>query len=246
MLRALVAVLLIANLAFWAWSAGLLDGLGLGPSNERDPARLAQQIHPEAVRVLPSTAAAAAVATRSAGPAASAAADGILQCLEAGPFAASAVDAAERALTAAGLPAGSWVRTSQDIAAVHAVVLGPYSNREALQKKREELGRLRLTSFEALDLPADGAAATPQPGFALGRFDTRAAAEAALADFNQRGVRTARVVQLRAAGGESRLRIEGATAAQAEQLRGLSAAVLGAGFAPCAGPTPVGPNPPAR
>ena len=143
----------------------MLDSLGLGPSRERDPARLTQQIHPEAVRVLPSTAAVAAVATRSAAPTASAVAGGALQCLEAGPFAASAVDAAERALTAAGLPAGSWVRTRQAVAAVHAVVLGPYGSGEALQKKREELGRLRLTSLEALDLPVDGASAPSQPGF---------------------------------------------------------------------------------
>ena len=73
MLRALVAVLLVANLAFWAWSAGLMDNLGLGPSRERDPLRLTQQIHPEAVRVLPS--AAAVAATRSAAPRASAVAD---------------------------------------------------------------------------------------------------------------------------------------------------------------------------
>jgi len=244
MLRALVAVLLVANLAFWAWSAGLMDNLGLGPSRERDPLRLTQQIHPEAVRVLPS--AAAVAATRSAAPGASAVADGMAQCLQAGPFAAGAVDAAERALTAAGLPAGSWVRTSQVVAAVHAVVLGPYGSDEALQKKREELSRLRLTSFEALDLPGDGAGAPSQPGFVLGRFDSRAAAEAALTDFSQRGVRTARVVQLRPTGSESRLRIENATAAQVELLRALSGAALGAGFGPCSGAAPAGANPPAR
>lgn len=240
MLRALVVVLLVANLAFWAWGAGGLEGLGLGPARERDPARVMQQIHPDAVRVLPSTAAAVAAVTRDtpvASPEASAVPAGPLQCLEAGPFAANAIEAAERALAAAGLPAGSWVRMNQDIAAVHAVVLGPYGSREALQKKRDELGRLRLASFETLDLPGDGAGAAAQPGLALGRFDNRAAAEAALADFSQRGVRTARVVQLRPAGSESRLRVENASAAQAEQLRALSGAALGAGFGTCAAPS---------
>ena len=57
MLRALVALLLVANLGFWAWRTGALEGLGLGPARERDPTRLAQQIRPEAVRVLPASAA---------------------------------------------------------------------------------------------------------------------------------------------------------------------------------------------
>jgi len=233
MLRALVAALVLANLVFWAWSSGMFDGLGWGPARERDPARLARQVRPDAVRVLaPNAATAALGAASTAAVPAIPPARGPLQCLEAGPFAPGAVEAAERALAAAALPEGSWVRTSHDLAALYAVVLGPFGNREALQKKREELGRLRLP-IEALDLPGDGGAA-PQPGFALGRYESRDAAEAALASFNARGVRTARVAALRAAGSEIRLRVENATPAQAERLRALSGGALGAGFAPCA------------
>ena len=230
MLRVLVAVLLVANLAFWAWSAGTFEGLGLGPTRERDPARLAQQLHPQAVRVLPLNPAASAA---TAAPAASAVAGSPLQCLEAGPFATGALDAAERVLVTAGWAEGSWVRSGHDAAALYAVLLGPYGNRDALQKKREELGRLRVTA-EALDLPGEGAGGALQPGFVLGRFDSRGAAESALAAFNQRGVRTARVALLRPAGSETRLRVESATAAQAERLRAISDAALGSGFGPCA------------
>ena len=235
MLRALVAVLLVANLAFWAWSSGALEGLGLAPSHERDPARLSEQIRPDAVRVLPPS---VELAATGPAPAASAATvsdaetGGLSQCLEAGPFAPALLDAAERALVAAGMPEDSWLRKAQDVAAQFAVVLGPFSSNEALRNKREEIGRLRLP-LEALNLPASSPASTPQPGLALGRYDSRADAEAALAGFNRRGVRTARLVELQPARSETRLRVESASAAQVEQLRALSGGAWGAGFAPC-------------
>ena len=232
MLRALVVLLVLANLVFWAWTEGLLAPLGLAPTSQRNPARLALQVQPEAVRVLPPEAARAALAAATE-VASTTPARGALQCLEAGPFSAAAIVAAEQALAAAALPAGSWVRAPHEGAPQYAIVLGPFGNREALQKKQDELERLRLP-VEAVDLPGDGAGATPQPGCALGRHASRAAADAALAALNLRGVRTARVTLLKPAPGESRLRVAHATPALAEQLRALSGAALGAGFVPCA------------
>ena len=66
MLRAVVVALLLANLGFWAWRSGAFEALGLGPSSERDPARLAQQVQPEAVRVVPAAMAAATLRAASA------------------------------------------------------------------------------------------------------------------------------------------------------------------------------------
>jgi len=247
MLRAVVVALALANLVFWLWSAGVLAGLGWAPATERDPARLDRQVRPDAVRILlpsavttPVMPSDATVATATQGAAAAATSPASVAegntgtCLEAGPFAGAALDSAERALAASPLPESSWVRASREIPAQYAVVLGPFGNREALQKKREEIGRLQLP-FEALDLPGEGGAA--QPGFSLGRYDNQGAADSALAAFNQRGVRTARVALMRPASTESRLRVENATPAQAEQLRALSGgagAALGAGFAACA------------
>jgi hypothetical protein len=239
MLRALVVLLLLANLAFWAWSTGALQAFGLAPASERDPQRLAQQIQPEAVRVLP---AAAALASLSAASAASApigkgiAARGTLVCLEAGPFTAARVEAAERALVAAAVPEGSWIRIDQDVSAQYTVVLGPFADRDAAKKASDELRRLELP-FETLDLPADSAGAKPQPALALGHYDGRSAADAALAIFSQRGVHSARSAVLRPAGSESRLRVDNATPALADRLRALSDPALGAGFAPCAAAT---------
>ncbi len=233
MLRALVALLLLANLAFWAWSQGALEPLGLTAPRERDPARMARQLRPEAVRVLPPVEAQAALRAASQAQATGTATRTSLRCLEAGPFSAATVEAAERALTAAALSGARWVRVRHELAPQYAVVLGPFGNREALQKKSEELGRLQMPA-EALDLPGDGAGAPSQPGFSLGRYDSRSAADTALAAFNQRGVRTARVAILKPVDNASRLRVDHATPVLAEQLRALSDAALGAGFGPCA------------
>ena len=61
------------------------------------------------------------------------------------------------------------------------------------------------------------------PGLSLGRFDSRAAADKALEQLTQRGVRTARVVTLSRAGDARMLRIERADAALAAQLAALAA-----------------------
>ena len=243
MLRALVAVLLLVNLGFWAWSAGALESLGWAPTRERDPARLALQTGAEAVRVLPPDAALPAAgraratsASAAEGPASAAGAEArgqSSQCLETGPLALTALASAERALLAGGVGEGSWVRRSANLPAQYAVVLGPFNSNEALRNKREEIARLRLP-LEALSLPAVGAGSGPQAGLALGRYDNRATADSALAGYAQRGVRTARVLQLRPAGSEVHLRFDSATAAQAQQLRSLSGELVGAAFAPCA------------
>ena len=257
MLRALVAVLLLANLGFWLWSTGALESLGWAPTRERDPARLALQVGAETVRVLPAgsviaaagspapttapttTATTAAAAASPASAAGAEVRDPVSQCLETGPLASAALASAERALLAGGIAEGSWVRRSVEQPAQYAVVLGPFHSNEALRNKREEIARLRLP-LEAVSLPPATSGAAAQPGLALGRYANRAAAETALAGYSQRGVRTARVLALRLASSEVQLRIDSTTPAQAQQLRALSVELADAAFAPCAasGPAP--------
>jgi len=45
--------LLAANLGYWLWSRGDLAGFGLTPAgfNEREPQRLARQVHPEWLQI---------------------------------------------------------------------------------------------------------------------------------------------------------------------------------------------------
>ena len=98
MLRALLVLLVIANLVFFAFSRGALDGLlGLRALGDREPERLVNQVRPQTIRLLP------------AGGAASAAPiDPGVPCFETPTFTAGEAAAVEAAL-AANLPAGAWV-----------------------------------------------------------------------------------------------------------------------------------------
>jgi hypothetical protein len=52
-LRLLLVVLLLANAAYFLWARGDLAGFGLAPAGlyEREPQRMARQIHPEWLQV---------------------------------------------------------------------------------------------------------------------------------------------------------------------------------------------------
>ncbi|MDE2276842.1 MAG: hypothetical protein KGK09_11145, partial [Burkholderiales bacterium] len=62
MLRALAAIVVLANLLFFGWAQGwFAPGLPAPRQAEREPERLLAQVHAEAVTVLPPPAASAAV-----------------------------------------------------------------------------------------------------------------------------------------------------------------------------------------
>lgn len=196
-LRHFVLVLLLANLAFWAWSEGWLRTLGLGPERRAEPERLAQQVHPQALAIAPApppapppraVERAPAPQARPAGPApvAGPATEGVT-CLQAGPFDARQADALRSA--AANWPAASWRLDSSQLPSRWMVYLGPLAGADAVVARRAELREL------GVDVDRPGAAL--EPGLSLGRFATREAAERALLQLEGRGVRDAGVVQER-------------------------------------------------
>ena len=62
MLRWILALVVVANLLFLAWSQHWLAPLGLGPVSQSEPQRLSQQMHPEAIVLRPARPAASASA----------------------------------------------------------------------------------------------------------------------------------------------------------------------------------------
>ncbi|HEY2189970.1 MAG TPA: hypothetical protein VGH48_15545, partial [Caldimonas sp.] len=95
MLRTLVAALVLANVVFFAFTHGALDGLfGLRAAGDREPERLSNQVRPETIRLLPSTAAASAPPE-------------VATCWETPVFGAAEAAAIETTLASA-LPPGSW------------------------------------------------------------------------------------------------------------------------------------------
>ena len=219
MLRAIVLLLLLANLGFYAWTQGQLDGVvGVRAQGDREPERLARQVRADSVRILP----ASATTAPSGGGG-----EPALACLEAGPYTPAQIGIAEAALQST-LPPGSWSSVKNELPAVWMVYMGRYPNREGLQKKEDELKRMKVPYEELRNAPEF------EVGLSLGRFDNKDSAEKALAELTQRGVRTARVAQLSAPGVSHALRIPRADDALWAQVMALkSDALLGRPFGSC-------------
>ena len=181
MLRLLLAVVVLANLLFFAWTRGALAPLLPLPASERDPARLQQQLRPESVTVLPPAAVSDALRAGQA-----------RECLEAGPVQAADERATDAALQRAGIPPEAVARVAVVQPAQWAVYAGPFTD-PATRTRREQA--LRQQQFEVA--PLDDRRA-PQPGLTFGLHADLAAAETALAALQQRGLRDARVLELAA------------------------------------------------
>lgn len=217
MLRGLVLLLLLANALFFVWARGWL---GTPPAHaHREPERLAAQVNPEAVLVLPPAKAQAAVqAARAAAQ----------LCLEAGPFTDSNVGAAEAALAAAQLPADGWLRVDPAATAVWVAFAGRYPDATQRNAREGDLRKYKL-SYERIDAPADLA-----PGFVLSRHGSRDDAEAWIRARVPAALKGVRAEQLPAPPPAFQLRVPRADAEQAERLRALPPGALAGGFRPCA------------
>lgn len=218
MLRLIVLALLLLNGVYFAWSQGLLHAYGFAPAQQTEPQRLAQQIRPEALRLLTPDEArrAESVTQLPLKPP---------ECLQAGLFDDQQSAFLRRTLEPV-LPAGSWLMDTAAEPARWIVYMGKYPNAEALVKKRSELASLNLR-FEPLTNPA------LEPGLSLGGFDTQGAAHAELASLNRRGVRTARVVQERPEVRGSRLKIPAADETLRARLDEFKTALAGKPLRPC-------------
>lgn len=193
MMKPLLGALVALNLGLLAANLGLLDPwLGDG---QREPGRQARQVNPELVALRPVAAAsAAASALAASGPSGSVAA--APQCLQSLALDAAGQQAAQQALRAAGVADGAWSLLPAAPLTPHLIVMGPYAERDQLDKKLAQVKRRNVPVAELKagpELPAG-----VLPGLVLGteRHESEAAAEAALDALNKRGVRSARVVAL--------------------------------------------------
>jgi len=226
-LRRLIVVLLVANVAFWAWSQGFLRDFGLDPDRQREPERLAQQIHAQALQVRPVTQAdrlPAATdlprrtdsppgpAPEAAAVAAPASAGTEGACLQAGPFNEEQTGELRAAL--ATLPAGSWQWVGAPVAGRWMVYIGKLQDLDAVRARRAQLA--------VLGVETDRPGAAFDPGISLGRFSSSEAARRALADLSRKGVADARVVQERPEAVTYVLRLPQADAALRAQVQALA------------------------
>lgn len=217
MLRALIVLLLLANLGFWAWHhEGVAQALGLPRHSDREPERLARQINPQALRLV-----AAAPASAAAGP-------GVAPCMETPALTADAAAALARALRQAGLAAERWTELRRETGGRWAVVWGRDEPAARLQRRLAQLPELKLAGAEPLI--ADN-------NLQLGRFPSAEAAERQLAAWREQGLRGAQVLTLDPPRTEVRLRAESLDATGWTALKAATPA-SGPSWAACATSTP--------
>lgn len=197
MLRALIIILLLANLAFWAWHhEDVAQTLGLPRHSDREPDRLARQINPQAVRLLAATA---------SGP-------GVAPCMETPALTADAAAALARALRQAGLAAERWTELRREAGGRWAVVLGRDEPAARLERRLAQVQALKLDAAEPVI--AEGS-------LQLGTFASTEAAERQLQAWQRQGLRGAQVLALETPRTEVRLRADGL---DAERWAALKAA----------------------
>ena len=180
-MRALFLVLLLANLALYAWWR-----YG-APADAADPAPLSRQIAPDKLKVVapanlpPVSAAKPPPASALPAPA------GAVSCLEWGSFTVADAPRAEQALEPLGLGARLAQRRSDEPAGWW-VFIPPQSNRQGALRKAAELKQLGVEDYFIVQ--EEGA---HRWALSLGVFRTEEAAQARLAALRGQGVRTARV-----------------------------------------------------
>lgn len=194
MLRLIVLLLALLNIGYFSWYEGWLLAYGWGPTPQHEPQRLAQQVHPEAIRVL-----AEQQGTPAYAPQFAASAPVNTVCLLSNALDANQVQALQPVLTA-HLAQGAWSFDEQATPARWIIYMGRFTNPAEQAAKRAQLVELKV-KFEAIDVPG------LSPGFALGSFSSQAATENALQALNKRGVRTAKMTQIQAAQSSFRLRL---------------------------------------
>lgn len=230
-------LLLVANVAFWAYSQGHLAMLGLAPIDPREPHRLAEQVAPEALVVLNATR-----PTPDALPTTPQTTPPMPQVVnetdeppaptplipEASPapvvlpatcWQATGMPRPQEILVRAALENmdglnGRWSLIEGLLPARWIVYLGPFPSDAALQQRRAELRRANVDHRE-LAVP------NLSPGLALGTYSTQEAARRALADVTRQGVSGARVVQERPDTPIYTLKLEGVTDTQRRQIEAM-------------------------
>lgn len=177
MLRALVLVLVLANLLYLVWVKSLLAPYGFGPANQAEPERLNQQIRPEAIQLLepgaaqPPAAAASGAASAPA-PAASTADSPQAPASSAAPPASAPVAAPASAPTAAPVlaPASAPVLAPAPVTKAAASV--PVARAAASAPVTAHTAAPALVRVAAPE-PAPAAAPAPRQCLQAGLFTER-------------------------------------------------------------------------
>jgi len=182
--RIVFFLLLLANLAFFAWTY-----LGAGRASD-EPQLIEQQLNPQEIRLLASEQVAKLAAERAKQAAErpkTPPKPPVAACLELGGFNPGDVAQVQKALEPLGLGARLTQRRAEEVAS-YWVFIPPLRSRQSANLKATELRKLGVEDFFVVQ-------EDPKLRFAisLGVFKTEEAANSRLAELQKKGVRTARV-----------------------------------------------------
>jgi hypothetical protein len=177
-MRTAFLLLVLANLAFFAWSRYVAP-----PDASADPLPLSRQIEPEKLKIiapadLPPPAPQKAAAAQPATPP---------KCMEWGSFTLADAPRAEKALEPLTLGPRLAQRRTEELAAWW-VFIPPQASRQAAQKKAAELKALGVDDY--FIVLEDG---EHRWALSLGVFRSEDAAQARLGTLRTQGVRSARI-----------------------------------------------------
>jgi hypothetical protein len=173
--RALFLLLVLANVAFFAWSRYVAP-----PEAAADPVPLGRQIEPQKLKVIAPSELPAIVARPAPAPI-------VLKCIEWGGFTLADASNAQAALEPLQLGARLAQRRS-DESAGWWVFIPPQGSRPAAQKKAAELKALAVDDYFVVQDEGPYRWA-----LSLGVFRSEEAAQARLAALRSQGVRSAQV-----------------------------------------------------
>jgi len=227
-MRPLFLVLLLANVAFFAWTRFFSPADAVS-----DPAPLSRQIQPEKLRILPPGEAPAAAMAKPAPATLVAATLPAAGCLEWGSFTLADAPRAEKVLEPLALGPRLGQRRTEETAGwwvfIPPQAPGP-AGRQAAQKKTAELKALKVDEYFVV---------TEEGPFrwavSLGVFRNEDAAQARLAALRERGVRSAQIGPRETVVPKVWLQVKGADAPTEARLKELARSVDGSELRSCAG-----------
>jgi hypothetical protein len=220
--RTVFLLLVLANLAFFAWSNFVAD-----LDTQSDPRPIARQVAPEKLRILPPEPAAKAAAATVAPKPAAEAGPARTACLEWGGF--SAADAARAGEALAPLALGDRLSQRQvDDSASWWVYIPPRASKQDAQKKA---GELKARGVDEYFIVQDEGPF--QYALSLGVFKTEAAAQSRLEALRAKDVRTALVGKRESQLQKTYFQVRAADDALAAKLRETAQSFAGSEVREC-------------
>ncbi len=225
-MRALFLLLLLANVALYAWTH-------YGPGSATAPAPQSRQVEPEKLRIVSPADLPALSAARKEkpapvpSPAPAAAATPAAACMEWGSFTVADAPRAEQALEPLGLGARLALRRTEEVAGWW-VFIPSQGSRQAALRKAAELKDLGIGEYFIVQEEGE-----QRWALSLGVFRTEEAALARLAALRQLGVRSARVGPRETAVPKVWLQVKSVDAPTQARLREIARQVEGSELREC-------------